>query len=112
MYNEYSIIMTTYPTKEKAKQIAGLLVKKRLAACVQMIPAESVFIWDGELNESSETLLLIKSKPAMFDDVKALIKGEHTYEVPEIVQISITDGLPEYLKWIDENVSRETMLTS
>jgi len=111
MDNEYSIIMTTYPTKEKAKQIAGLLVNKRLAACVQMIPAESLFIWDGEMNESSETLLLIKSKPAMFDDIKALIKGEHTYEVPEIIQIPITDGLPEYLKWIDDSVSRETLIS-
>ena len=74
-----------------------------------MIPAESLFIWDWKINKSSETLLLIESKPAIFDDIKALIKKEHTYEIPEIVQIHIPDGLPEYLKWIDENVSRETI---
>ena len=104
MKSEYSIVMTTYPTKEKAKQTAGLLVENRLAACVQMVPVESVYIWDGEINESSETMLLIKSKPAMFDEIKAFIKAEHTYEIPEIVQIPITNGLPEYLKWIDGSV--------
>ena len=104
MNNEYSIVMTTYPTKEMAKQAAEFLVKKRFAACVQMIPVESVYVWEGEINESTETMLLIKSKPSMFDDIKAFIKGDHTYEVPEIVQIPITDGLPEYLEWIDDNV--------
>jgi len=104
MDNEHSIVMTTYPTKEKAKQAAVLLVEKRLAACVQMIPIESAYIWDGEMNESSETLLLIKSKPAVFDDIMALIKEDHAYEVPEIVQMPITGGLPEYLNWIDRSV--------
>jgi periplasmic divalent cation tolerance protein len=49
-------------------------------------------------------MLIIKSKAVLFDKITAVIKANHTYEVPEIVQVPITDGLPEYLRWIDECV--------
>lgn len=102
MENEYSLIISTYPNASSAKAAARLLVEKHLAACVQIFPIESVYSWKGELCDESEAVLLIKSKPALFDDVSALIRENHSYEVPEIVQVPITDGLPEYLKWIDD----------
>jgi len=101
MKNDYSIIITTYPDKNVAKTTAKLLVEKRLAACVQMFPIESVYLWQGEIADENETALFIKSKTVLFDRIAAAIKENHTYDVPEIIQIPIAGGLPEYLEWID-----------
>jgi periplasmic divalent cation tolerance protein len=102
MANAYATIITTCADKESAQKIAKLLVEKRLAACVQMFPVESVYLWKGEVCSDSETALFIKSKAALFDKIAAAIKESHAYELPEIIQIPITDGLPDYLKWLAE----------
>jgi len=101
---DHTLILTTCPDKTSAKAIAKLLVEQRLAACVQTFPIESVYRWQGEICNEGELMLLIKSKPALFDKITAEIKANHPYEVPEIIQISITDGLPAYLSWIDDCV--------
>jgi periplasmic divalent cation tolerance protein len=102
MQNNYSIIITTTPNKELAKKIAKLLVERHLAACVQMLPIESIYQWQGKICEENEIMLIIKSKNGLFEEIKTAIKENHTYEVPEIIQTPITDGLPDYLKWIDD----------
>ena len=102
MQNEYSIIIATYPDKDSAKRTAKLLVENQLAACVQLFPIESVYLWQEKICDECEIILFIKSKTELFDKITAAINENHTYEVPEIVQIPITNGLPEYLKWIDE----------
>ena len=104
MSNEYSITIATCPDKDSAKSIAGLLVESRLAACVQMFPIESMYIWQDKVCDESEIMLLIKSKTELFDQISALIKAGHPYEVPEIIQVPITAGLPEYLNWIEDCV--------
>ena len=102
MSNEYSITIATCPDKDIAKSIAKLLVENQLAACVQMFPIESVYIWQDKVCDETEIMLLIKSKTELFDKISALIKKNHTYEVPEIIQIPITAGLPEYLQWVED----------
>ena len=104
MKPEYSIITATFPDKDSAKEVAHLLVEKRLAACVQILPIESVYLWEGKVCDESEMMLIIKSKAALFDEITTAIKTVHSYQVPEIVQLPITDGLPEYLRWIGECV--------
>ena len=104
METECSMIITTCADRESAKMIAKLLVEKRLAACVQMIPIDSVYMWQGELCNDSETALFVKSKTALFDEISAAIKESHAYEIPEVIQIPITNGLPEYLQWINEGL--------
>lgn len=103
--SQYSLIITTAADKDSAKTIARLLVEEQLAACVQMFPIESVYTWKGEICNDDEIVLFIKSKSSLFDKIAAVIKENHKYEVPEIIQIPVTDGLPEYLKWIDDCVS-------
>ena len=100
MESGYSIIIATYKDKESAKEAAGTLVENRLAACVQILPIDSVYLWQGEICSDSEALLLIKSKTELFDKVAKVIMENHEYELPEIIQVPITCGLPEYLKWI------------
>ena len=103
MVKDYSIVVTTAADKDSAREIARLLVEKRLAACVQMFPIESVYHWQGKVCEENETTLFIKSRTALFEEIKAAIREVHAYEVPEIIQMPITNGLPEYLKWIDDS---------
>ena len=100
--NGYSLIITTTANKEDARKIARLLVEKQLAACGQIFPIESIYSWQGKICEENEAMLFIKSKTALFDEIKAAIKESHVYEVPEIIQMPITDGLPDYLKWIND----------
>ena len=102
MSNEYSITIATWPDKETAKSIAKLLVENRLAACVQIFPIESVYIWQNKVCDENEVMLLIKSKTELFGKISALIRENHTYEVPEIIQVPIIGGLPEYLRWIED----------
>ena len=103
MSHEYSIAISTFADKEAAKNTARMLVEERLAACVQMLPIESVYLWSGTTCEDSETMLIIKSRTELFDKIAAAIKESHTYELPEIVQVPITAGLPEYLSWIGDS---------
>jgi len=102
MNNEYSIVITTYPDKESAKRIAKLLVDRHLAACVQMLPVESVYSWQGEVCGENEITLHIKSKTALFEKIASLIRENHSYELPEIIQVPITGGSADYLKWIGD----------
>lgn len=104
MNSEYSITITTFADKESAKKTAKLLVEQQLAACVQIFPIESVYHWKGEICDENEVMLFIKSKTVLFDKIKDAIREIHPYEVPEIVQIPIADGLPEYLRWMDESI--------
>ncbi|MDR2558751.1 MAG: divalent-cation tolerance protein CutA [Oscillospiraceae bacterium] len=97
---KYSIIISTFPDKESAKRAAKLLVEKRLAACVQLLPIESLYSWQGKICNESEIMLLIKSKTDLLGEITAAIREIHTYDVPEIVQVPIEGGLSEYLEWI------------
>ena len=98
----YSMVLSTCGDRETAAAIAKMLVGTGLAACVQMLPIESVYLWKDKVCEEGEIMLFIKSKTDLFDEISAKIKQCHPYEVPEIIQIPIVNGLPEYLKWIDD----------
>jgi len=102
MNPEYSIIIATFPNKDSAKKIARLLVEQRLAACAQLFPIESIYRWKDEICDEDEIMLFIKSKTILFEKIVSEIKTHHSYEVPEIIQLPITAGLPEYLQWIDD----------
>jgi len=103
----YSLVIATAGSKDDARRIAKLLVELRLAACVQMIPIESVYRWNEGICEDAEVALVIKSRADRFEAIKAAIKENHPYEIPEIIQVPITAGLPAYLTWIDY-CTRET----
>lgn len=98
------IATTTTSSAKEAKELAGLLVGERLAACVQIIPKiESVYEWDGRIHADQEYLLLIKTRERRVEDIKRVLEKQHSYEVPEFLVVPVTDGLDEYLKWMDAN---------
>jgi periplasmic divalent cation tolerance protein len=99
---DYGMLMTTTPSHEDAARLARLLVEEKLAACVQLMPIDSVFFWKGKTQEEKETLMLVKTRTALFDAAIARIKGLHRYEVPEIVAMPFTAGSAPYFQWMDE----------
>ena len=101
----YCVVMTTCENTQQADELATGLIEERLAACVQTTAITSCYEWKGTVNRDSEQLLLIKAKAELYPGIEAFITRNHTYEVPEIVQIPIQQGLTSYLGWIDE-VSR------
>ncbi|MGC9323497.1 MAG: divalent-cation tolerance protein CutA [Desulfomonilia bacterium] len=104
--NPYCVILTTCPKERAAQALAQSLVENGMAACVHITGILSFYRWRGELNSDTESLLIIKTKTALYDRVQQFIRENHEYEVPEIVRIAIDGGLPEYLGWMDEACSR------
>ena len=106
MKKEYSIVITTYPNKNKANKIARNLVENKLAACVQIMPMESFYNWKGKLQQDKEFILFIKTKASIYTRLVKYLLEKHSYETPEIIEIPIERGLAAYFSWIDENVER------
>jgi periplasmic divalent cation tolerance protein len=96
------IVLSTAGDKQEAKDIAWALIERRQAACVNVVPIESVFRWKGEIEESPEFLLIIKTTASSFDQVAATIKELNTYKVAECLQLPLEAGAAEYLAWIGE----------
>ena len=96
------MILTTTASRDEAQAIAKLLIDEKLAACVQLLPIESFYAWQGKTQNEAEILLLVKTRRALFDPAIARIKQVHSYSVPEIVAMPFTAGFAGYLDWIDE----------
>ena len=107
MSSEYCILLTTCSNPGEAEKIARALLGARLAACVQMFPITSWYRWQGSINHDPEQLLFIKTRTAIAVQAQDLICRTHSYEVPEIVQIPIEAGLPEYLSWIGKETKSD-----
>lgn len=102
MENKYSMIMTTCPSKESAKELAKGLLNKKLAACIQSLDIKSSYFWQGNINEDNEVLLLIKTKKQLYKEVEEFIRNNHSYEIPEVIEVPIKNGFSGYLNWIDK----------
>ena len=99
---KYCCVLSTISNIKKARVLAGLLVSKHLAACVQLVPnIESHYRWHGKKETSKEILLIIKTKASIYKKLEKALLKNHPYEVPEIVCLPITHGSKSYLKWID-----------
>ena|SRR5947209_2389753 len=99
------IVLSTAGSEEEAHKIAHDLVKRQLAACVNIVPQiESVYRWQGKMESSREWLLLIKTTAAMFEAVRDAIRELHSYDLPECICLDIEDGSAAYLQWIADSV--------
>ncbi len=95
------IVLTTTENRAEAEQIASTLVQRRLAACVQLVdPVTSVYRWKGQVEQSQEILVLIKTTKDQLEALKAAIGQLHSYDVPEIIATQITWGHQPYLEWM------------
>ena len=98
-------IRITAPDAEVAERIARRLVGDRLAACVQQVPGlTSTYVWEGEVEQASEVLLLVKTTTGAFEAVCATVTAVHPYDVPEILAVPVTAALGSYERWVEESV--------
>ncbi|MDH5190025.1 MAG: divalent-cation tolerance protein CutA [Gammaproteobacteria bacterium] len=99
----YHIVLNTCPDMGVAKNLATLLVKNRMAACINIIPGlTSIYEWKGKLETGTECLLVIKSVKNSYPELEKMIRENHPYELPEIISVSVSGGLNEYLGWISQ----------
>ena len=88
-------------TVKNGTRIAKALVEEKLAACVNIIPAvRSVYRWEDNVCDDPESLLWIKTKKALLPRIQERVKALHSYDLPEVIAMDITGGLPEYLEWV------------
>lgn len=97
------LVLTNLPDSGAAFNLARELVSLRLAACANVLaPATSFYRWEGKLEEATEYPVLIKSTRERYEALEAAIRARHPYAVPEIVAWPIERGLPEYLRWVED----------
>jgi periplasmic divalent cation tolerance protein len=103
----YLVVFITTSSYEEARKVADALVSQRKAACVNIVPSvNSMFRWKGKIEDTEESLLVVKTRAKLFTEVVNIVKGIHSYKVPEIIALPIVEGNPHYLKWIDEETEQ------
>lgn len=99
----YILVLTTLPSADEGRALVRRLVEDRIAACGTVLPgATSIYWWKGEVAEATEAQVLLKTRRDRWDDLQAAIRAGHPYEVPELLAIPVTAGLPAYLQWLKE----------
>jgi uncharacterized protein involved in tolerance to divalent cations len=110
------VVLSTCASAEEAQRLAGALVEKRLAACVNVLPGvRSVYRWkdpDGKdaIEEQEEVLLLIKSSRTLLGELRDEIERLHSYEVPEVIALPVVDGSERYLAWMNRELAHKPSL--
>lgn len=100
------IVFCTVPDVETAETLARGLVERRLAACVNVVPKiRSFYRWEGEIRADDELLLKIKTTRDRRDALVEWLSASHPYEVPEILAVAVTGGLPGYLQFVEEETA-------
>ena len=102
----YSIVLATVPSKEVGVQRARELVDRRMAACVNILPATSVYRWEGKVQEDEEHILIIKTRRTFVDDIRDLFDEQHPYDLPDVIALEVEDGSAEYLNWWRDETDR------
>jgi len=101
MSEVYCVVYISVDSESAAATLAQALVQDRLAACVQSVgPVRSTYLWQGELKQDNEYLLIAKTRQARLEALTARVKALHSYDVPEIIALPIIGGLPAYLDWV------------
>ncbi len=97
---QYGVVLVTAGSKEEAGAIAHTLVTSNLAACVSLLPIQSVYTWQGEVHQDEEWQLMIKTDLSQFSILAEKIQEIHSYELPEIIALPILKGSKPYLDWM------------
>ena len=97
-----AVVLVTAASREEAERIARLLLERRSVACVNIVQGvQSLFWWQGNLDSAQESLLIAKTRMSLVPQVIDLVRGAHSYTVPEVIALPIVAGNGDYLEWID-----------
>jgi len=106
MAEKVLLALSTFPDQETAREISNELVTKKLAACANILPGvESIYRWKEKIESGNETLVLFKLSEDRQSAFQEKLRSLHPYEVPEIIFVPVSTGLPEYLRWVTESSS-------
>ena len=101
--NEAIVVLVTAGSIEEAERIARALVEERLAACVNLVPGiRSIYRWEDKIADDAEILLVAKTRRDSFAALERRVRELHSYDVPEVLGLAVTDGSPGYLGWLAE----------
>jgi periplasmic divalent cation tolerance protein len=101
--DEILLVLTNMPNRDSARHMADVLIENRVAACVKILAeCTSVYRWQGEIETAGEVPLLIKTTRAAYPRLESVIREHHPYELPEIIAVSVSAGLPGYLQWVEQ----------
>jgi len=102
------VVLSTCASAEEAERLARMLVERRLAACVSVVPGvQSFYRWEGAVESAGEWLLVAKSSRRLFESLRAALDEEHSYEVPEVLALPVVAGATKYLDWMQSNLRTE-----
>ena len=102
------LVYCTVANNEEAKAIAHILIAKKLAACCNIMPSiNSIYYWKGRVEESDESMMLIKTTQKKYDQLEKEIKMIHSYSVPEIIATKLETGSAAYIDWIIECLDKQ-----
>lgn len=100
------LVVTTLPDADSARALARLLIERREAACVNVLaPCQSFYRWQGSIEDAQEVPLLIKTVQSRYAALEQTIRTHHPYELPEIIAVPISAGLPDYLTWVAQETT-------
>jgi len=95
------LVVSTLPDEDSAKELASALVESRLAACVNVLaPCASVYRWQGAVENATEIPVIIKTTAKQYAELESMLRARHPYELPEILAVRVSHGLPDYLDWV------------
>ncbi len=105
------LVLTNLPDLASAQALAHSLVEQKLAACANILPAvQSVYRWQGALEQAEEVSVLLKTSEARYAELEAAIGALHPYAVPEIIAVPIVAGLPAYLAWVAAETKKDIQI--
>jgi len=100
------IIVSTYPNKKSISRVANMVIKRKLAACVNYAKINSVYSWKGKIEDTEEFLALFKTTKKSKQKLKEEIAKSHPYQTPEIVELRMDNVSAPYLKWLEDSTLR------
>ena len=104
MSEQVVLVYSTFPDVETARIIAHQLISEHHAACANIIPGvESIYRWQNQIEQSNETLVLFKTTTTAYPAFQEALTNLHPYDVPEIICVAVNQGLPAYLRWVEDN---------
>ena len=105
---KYIVVFVTTKDIEEASSIGQRLLEKRLVACANIVnPVQSLFWWEGKIDQGQEALMILKTQYSQFEEVTKEVKAAHSYSVPEILALPVLDGQKDYLKWVDDSIVKD-----
>jgi len=105
------VVMSTCGSVEEAQRLARELVAQHAAACVNIVaPVRSIYRWNGRIEDAEEWLLIAKTSRASFDRLRTILEAAHSYELPEVLAIPVIAGSPNYLAWLESEVTEAEAL--